>query len=118
MQLVLKSDVSNVQNSRGNPPPVTEACTKSTAEQAAPKANCFEVSKHLFPVTVKAKMESTNRILTLNGASNAELTVTFKPKSSGGSTGGSDSSTTSAAAWLADSAALILANLAMMYLLP
>ncbi|VDN37710.1 unnamed protein product [Dibothriocephalus latus] len=125
MQLILKPGDSSIQSGRENPPPVsaTNPCPKPPAEAA----DCLEVSQLLFPVTVKAKMESTDRILTLKGESSAELTVTFKPEGStggsgsSGSSGNSDSSgssTTFAAAWLSHSAALILSNLAMVYLLP
>ncbi|VDN37054.1 unnamed protein product, partial [Dibothriocephalus latus] len=70
MQLIPTETVGDTVNSRAAAVPVVvkEACKKTAEAPAEAKTNCFEVSTRLFPVTVKAKMESTNRILTLEGA--------------------------------------------------
>ncbi|VDN12936.1 unnamed protein product [Dibothriocephalus latus] len=81
MQFIPKAtEGETLQNRKpAQPVDVKNPCTGSKNAPADAKANCFVVSKLLFPVTVKAKMESTDRILTLKGEGNKELTVTFKP---------------------------------------
>ncbi|VDN11064.1 unnamed protein product [Dibothriocephalus latus] len=85
---------------------VNKPCPTKPAEKAE---NCLTISNEMFPVTVKANMAEAVRVLMFTGEGSKTLEVTFKPKGNSGS---------SAAAWISHSVALILANLAMVYVFP